>query len=98
MSTNTGNSSSGEGTRPVTDGGVDNIGGASSFTPGKPSSPADSAPKPHEKMAEKKADSASMKEDDSAAFGLRETPDHSKNTEPPARERPVGSADQRSVD
>ncbi|MDB5932320.1 MAG: hypothetical protein JWR60_4027 [Polaromonas sp.] len=49
-------SSSGEGTRPTTSGGVDNIGGADGFTPGKKSDVSDTAPAPAEKMAEKRQD------------------------------------------
>ena len=50
------NSTSGEGTRPTTSAGVDNIGGADSFTPGKKSDVSDTAPAPPEKMAEKRQD------------------------------------------
>jgi len=56
MGDSTQNATSGEGTRPTTSGGVDNIGGASSFTPGKKSGPADTSPAPPEKMAEKRQD------------------------------------------
>lgn len=58
-STNTG--SSGDGSRPSTAGGVDNIGGASSFTPHavkNPKTPAaagdNSSPQPVEKLVEKR--------------------------------------------
>jgi len=56
MGENSHTTNSGEGTRPTTSGGVDNIGGASSFTPGKKSGPADTSPAPAEKMAEKRQD------------------------------------------
>jgi hypothetical protein len=45
---------SGEGTRPTTDGGVDNMGGADTFTPGRAKSPDASTPQPHEKMTWKR--------------------------------------------
>ncbi|MDB5884546.1 MAG: hypothetical protein JWR74_717 [Polaromonas sp.] len=47
---------SGDGSRPTTSGGADNIGAAHSFTPGKKSGPDDVAPAPLEKMAEKRQD------------------------------------------
>ena len=50
---------SGDGTRPTTSGGVDNIGGAHSFTPGKKTDVNDAAPAPTEKMREKRQDSTS---------------------------------------
>jgi len=50
---------SADGTRPTTDGGVDNIGGAHSFTSGKASGPDNVAPAPPEKMAEKCQDANS---------------------------------------
>ena len=50
---------SGDGTRPTTSGGVDNIGAADSFTPGKKSGPDDASPGPVEKMTEKRQDSTS---------------------------------------
>ncbi len=50
---------SGDGTRPTTSGGVDNIGGADSFTPGKKTGHDGSTPGPNEKMTEKRQDSTS---------------------------------------
>ena len=79
---NTNSLSSGDGTRPTTDGGVDNIGGAKSFTPGQGS--ADAAPAPKEKMSESKKDRAAMRRDDSAPMGLTESAENTPNTEPPA--------------
>jgi hypothetical protein len=76
---NENNLGSGDGTRPTTDGGVDNIGGASTFTPGKGSA---NAPKPAEKMSENKKDKASVRNDDSSAFDLKESTDTTPNTEP----------------
>ena len=50
---------SGEGIRPTTSGGVDNMGGGDTFTPGKEKPPELSTPQPAEKMAEKKQHSGS---------------------------------------
>lgn len=72
---------SGDGSRPTTDGGVDNIGAAGSFTPGKPDG-GDEGPIGKEKMAEVKKDKASLANDDSAPFGLKQPPDNDPNTEP----------------
>ena len=76
---NTNSLSSGDGTRPTTDGGVDNIGAAGSFTPGKGGA---DAPAPPEKMSESKKDKASVKRDDSAPMGLTQSVDNTPNTEP----------------
>jgi len=59
--------SSGDGTRPATDGTIDNIGAGSSFNPSGNDGPA-----PKERFAEKKSDAASVEKDDSAPFGLTE--------------------------
>lgn len=72
---------SGDGSRPTTDGGVDNIGAAKSFTPGKGSV---NAPAPKEKTPASKKDRASMKRDDSAPMGLTESAPDTSNTEPPS--------------
>ena len=74
---------SGDGTRPTTDGGVDNIGAAGSFTPGQPD-PDTSGPAPKEKMADlRRLDKASTDEDDSAPFNLKPSADSVPNTETP---------------
>jgi hypothetical protein len=57
MSTTNPTTNSGDGTRPTTAGGVDNIGGASSFTPGKAQDGASSTPAADEKMTEKRQES-----------------------------------------
>lgn len=54
-------SNSGEGSRPTTSAGVDNIGGADTFTPGKTPSASNPAPKPPEKMSEKRQDGISSR-------------------------------------
>ena len=73
---------SGQGSRPTTAGGVDNIGGASSFTPGKALKEGESSPMPPEKMAEKKNDKEAMKRDDSAPLNLRQSPGEEPSTDP----------------
>jgi len=82
MAANSSTGGSGQGSRPTTTGGVDNIGGASSFTPGKASKEGDASPMPAEKMTEKKNDKAAMKQDDSAPWNLRPSPDDEPNTDP----------------
>ena len=73
---------SGDGTRPTTDGGVDNIGAAGSFEPGQKDN--SSSPAPKEKMRLMRThDKASVKADDSAPFGLRPSADSTPNTQPP---------------
>jgi len=77
---NAGNiASSGDGTRPTTDGGVDNIGAAGGFNPGKPES---QTPAPREKFTERKQDRASAKEDGFAPLGIRQPASSTPNTEP----------------
>lgn len=61
---------SGAGTRPVTDGTVDNIGAGEAFLPDSPGS---SAPAPRERMSDKRADAESVEKNGSAPFGLTES-------------------------
>ena len=63
---------SGAGSRPVTDGTVENIGAGEAFIPGSPDS---SAPAPTERMSDKRADAQSVEDDGSAPFGLTESAD-----------------------
>ena len=49
---------SGDGTRPTTSGGVDNIGGADGFIPGKAKPANSGVPAPQEKMGENRQDHA----------------------------------------
>jgi hypothetical protein len=84
MSRTPGSLSSGDGTRPTTDGGVDNIGAgekfaSSSSAAGEP----DSAPAPAERMASKRKNVEASRHDDSAAYGLREDLRSETNKEPP---------------
>jgi hypothetical protein len=59
MSNNTHLNTSGDGSRPVTNAGVDNIGAADTFTPSKTPGRAGTSPQPTEKMAEKRQDDTS---------------------------------------
>lgn len=87
MSGASGNNS-GDGIRPTTDGGVDNIGAAGSFTPGQKGG--SNSPAPPEKMSSlRKKDRASIKADDSAAFNLKPSADSTPNKQP--LDHPPGS-------
>lgn len=73
---------SGDGTRPITDGGVDNIGAGEGFTDKRMATGEEEiSPGPNERMEEKKANADGTKHDDSAAFNLNEdlTPASSKD-------------------
>ena len=73
---------SGDGTRPTTDGGADNIGAGEKFTTTKNAAGEDvSGPAPSERMQHKKSDAEGTRHDDSAAFNLHEdlTPSSSKD-------------------
>lgn len=72
MANTNGIMNSGDGTRPTTDGIVDNIGGGERFDAGRSRAGGEStSPAPHERMNDKRSNVASTREDDSAAFGLR---------------------------
>lgn len=78
---------SGDGTRPATSGGVDNMGGADSFTGKKNAAGEDiSGPAPHERMQDKKMNAESTKHDDSAPYNLSEdlTPETNREQAPTA--------------
>lgn len=82
-SSNTGVTSTGDGTRPTTSGGVDNIGGAESFTAHKTKAGEDVAgPAPRERMQDKKKDVEGTKHDDSTPFGLTEDLTPQTNRDP----------------
>ncbi|MDQ0017380.1 hypothetical protein J2W23_005793 [Variovorax boronicumulans] len=83
MSSNTRVGSTGDGSRPTTSGGVDNIGGAGSFTARETNAGEDVAgPTPRERMQDKKKDVTATKHDDSAPFGLTEDLTPQTNREP----------------
>lgn len=71
----------GDGTRPATDGGVDNMGGGRKFKPGG----AETAPAPPEGMAEARLNAEATRHDESAALGLAEdlTPETSRDPTQP---------------
>ena len=84
-------SSSGDGTRPTTSGGVDNIGAGEKFT-GKQTPGGDVAgPAPHERMSDKRTDVRNAKHDDLDEFGMHEEQEAETNREPVPRpdEMPV---------
>ena len=58
----------GDGRRPVTDGGVANMGAGEKFRPGS----GETAPAPPERMAEARLNPQTTRHDESAAFGLTE--------------------------
>lgn len=67
---------SGEGTRPVTDGGVDNIGAAKKYPDGETVGPASK-----EKMEDRRVDAENARKDDAAPWGLRDDPSSTPNTD-----------------
>lgn len=78
-------SNSGEGTRPTTDGGVDNIGAGEKFT-GKRTPGGDvSGPAPKERMSDRRANVANAKQDDLDEFGMHEELEPETNREPAPR-------------
>lgn len=78
-----GNIGSGDGTRPTTDGGVDNIGAGERFTDSSSAAgESDSAPAPTERMAQKRRNAEASRHDGSAAYGLRENFKSETNKEP----------------
>ena len=81
---------SGDGTRPVTDGAADNIGAGKRFNPDAPD---DSAPAGKEGMAAKRADHASSRNDDSAPLGMTDSAKSTPNTEPPGTARQNNNED-----
>lgn len=69
---------SGDGTRPATDAGVDNMGAGEKFRPGQGAT----APAPPERMAEARLSPEATREDESAAFGLTEDLDPETSRDP----------------
>ena len=82
MTTSTNARNSGDGTRPTTAGGVDNIGAGSKLTDADDPKAETSGPPPAERMQKKRSDRASSKADDSAAFGLTDSAAPVTNKEP----------------
>jgi hypothetical protein len=83
---------SGDGTRPTTSGGADNIGAGEKFSGGRSRSGSeDTGPAPPERMAAKRKNAEASEHDDSAAFGLREDMEPQTNKErPPAGPKKAG--------
>lgn len=73
----------GEGTRPTTSGGVDNIGAGEKFAVGESAAgEANVGPAPAEQMAAKRKDAEASRHDDSAPFGLRQDPTPETSRDP----------------
>ncbi|VTU39357.1 hypothetical protein H6CHR_05455 [Variovorax sp. PBL-H6] len=83
---NTPGTTSGDGTRPTTSGGTDNIGAGEKFSGKRAeggSGSEDTGPAPPERMAAKRKNAEASEHDGSAAFGLREDMEPETNKEPP---------------
>lgn len=77
---------SGEGTRPSTDGGIDNIGAGEKLSTQRTAAGGEvGGPAPEERMTAKRADVESTKHDDSAAFDLHQDLSADANKEPSDR-------------
>ncbi len=76
---------SGDGTRPTTDGSVDNIGAGEKFTTKRDAAgnEVNGGPAPKERMSDKRRDIEGTDHDDSAPYYLRENLRTEPNTEPP---------------
>jgi hypothetical protein len=69
----TGIKNSGDGTRPTTSDGTDNIGAGEKFTPhGTAAGSDNTGPAPHERMQHKRSDAAGTKVDDSVPLSWQE--------------------------
>lgn len=84
MTSSTRVSDSGDGTRPTTDGGTNNIGAGEKFSTKRNAAGEEisGGPAPAEGMPNKRKDIEGTRHDDSAAFGLREDLEGTPNTEP----------------
>jgi hypothetical protein len=85
-------SNSGDGTRPTTDGGTDNIGAGEKLVTKRTEAGTEiSSPAPKERMSGKRMDVESSRHDDSAAYNLREDLSSEPNREatPKPEEMPV---------
>lgn len=78
---------SGDGTRPTTDGGVDNIGAGEKFTTKRNAEGAEiqGGPAPDERMRDRRRDVESSAKDDVAPLDLHEDLRPESNTGPPVR-------------
>ena len=84
MSSNTRVSGSGDGTRPTTDGGTNNIGAGEKFSTKRNAAGEEisGGPAPTEGMQHKRKNVDGTKHDDAAAFDLTENLESTPNTEP----------------
>lgn len=84
MTSNTRVADSGDGTRPTTDGGTDNIGAGEKFSTRRNAAGEEisGGPAPAEGMPHKRKDVEGTRHDDSAAFDLQEDLESTPNTEP----------------
>ena len=81
---NTSGNGSGDGTRPTTSGGTDNIGAGEKFTGKRAKGGSENTgPASPERMAAKRKDAEAAEHDGSAAYGLREDMEPETNKEPP---------------
>jgi hypothetical protein len=90
MMSNKSSLGTGDGTRPTTSGGVDNIGGGESFTGTCTTAGGEiSGPAPAERMAAKRKNVLASRSDDSDAFNLHEdlTAEPNKEVDPPGGEK-----------
>jgi len=84
---------SGDGTRPTTSGGVDNIGGAERFTQRRNAEGEEiSGPAPRERMQDKRKDVEATRHDGSDAFGLHEDLTPESNQDPAQPQTPAQKA------
>lgn len=84
---------SGDGTRPTTSGGVDNIGGGEKFSATKNKAGEDvSGPAPKERMQSKRKSAEASQRDDSAPLGLAEDLTPETNREPGGGSEPAGDS------
>ena len=85
---------SGDGSRPTTDGGIDNIGAGEKFTGHHTAAGDDVAgPGPTEKMQLKRKDAESVKHDDAAPYHLHENATPIPNPEPATPQQVFSSSD-----
>ena len=99
MSNNAPAIGSGDGTRPTTSGGVDNIGGGEKFSDTRNQAGENvSGPAPQERMQAKRKNAQASKQDDSDAFGLHEdlTPDSNREPAPASAAPLPADSDTRS--
>ncbi|MBT2322007.1 hypothetical protein J7E62_06520 [Variovorax paradoxus] len=81
----------GDGSRPTTDGGVDNIGAGEKFSGTRTQAGEEATgPAPAERMADKRKNVEATRHDDSAPFGLNEdlTPETNKESGPAPNKKP----------